>query len=281
MEVMTQPTVWVVGDWKQAEFGAAVEWIQARARCLSFEGAGTAAARLRAVEGLQAPTAIVLAQSRPGQMSRGDVERLHAAAPLARLVALVGAWCEGELRSGEPWPGVVRLPVGAWRCGLDQALGLGVANGRWRIPRTATAAERIEFSLTQQHRDCGRAATAVVCSSRRTNYEAIADMLQQVGVEPVWQSEDGGCGAAADVVLFDGWEHVGRVSQSEVNLPNGHVPGRILLLHFPREEDYARAAREGIPEVLKVPLLLPDLATALGIRRAAPGPLACASGLCE
>src|SRR2546427_7236671 len=109
--MMPEQTVWNVGGWQHAEFSEAVAWLKSRAACLLFDDAGTADSNLRTVEAANAPIAMVLVQSRPGQISRGSVERLHAAAPLARLVALVGTWCDGELRSGRPWPGVVRVPI--------------------------------------------------------------------------------------------------------------------------------------------------------------------------
>src|SRR5439155_24923442 len=119
-----KPTVWIVGDWKRAELGEAIAWLHSRTKSFLFADADAAVASWRAVEGMHVPTAIVLAQSRPGQISRRDVERLHAAAPLARLMALVGAWCEGEVRSGEPWPGVSRVSVSAWRSGLAREVDL-------------------------------------------------------------------------------------------------------------------------------------------------------------
>jgi hypothetical protein len=87
---MGQPIVWIIGDWKQAEFDEAVQWLKTQcfkgqARCTWFDDAAAALSSLRAVEGVPAPPAILLIQSRPGQIRQGDLERLHAAAPLARL----------------------------------------------------------------------------------------------------------------------------------------------------------------------------------------------------
>src|SRR5689334_21081356 len=52
---------------------------------------------------------VVVAQSRPGAVPFGEVERVMRAAPLAGVVALLGSWCEGEARTGRPWRGVQRL----------------------------------------------------------------------------------------------------------------------------------------------------------------------------
>lgn len=55
------------------------------------------------------PELILLAQPRPGTESQEDVERLRRVAPLTRIVIVAGSWCEGELRTGQPLAGVVRL----------------------------------------------------------------------------------------------------------------------------------------------------------------------------
>jgi hypothetical protein len=47
-----------------------------------------------------APHGIVLLQTYPDQYSAAAVDRLRAFAPLARLIAIQGGWCEGEPRSG-------------------------------------------------------------------------------------------------------------------------------------------------------------------------------------
>src|SRR5262245_30360672 len=100
---MAQRLIWIAGDWRQPDFAPALAWLDAYARCTHWtdvEEISTAVA--------ESPTAIIIVQSVPRRVSRREVERWHAVAPLARLVALVGPWCEGELRSGRPWPGVVR-----------------------------------------------------------------------------------------------------------------------------------------------------------------------------
>ena len=50
------------------------------------------------------PDVIVVAQAFPGQFSHQAIDRLRRLAPLARMVGLMGSWCEGEMRTGSPWP---------------------------------------------------------------------------------------------------------------------------------------------------------------------------------
>ncbi len=57
----------------------------------------------------------VLCRSFPSEFSPRDVERLRRAAPLAPIALVVGALCDGENRTGTPFPGVRRFYVGGWR----------------------------------------------------------------------------------------------------------------------------------------------------------------------
>ena len=57
------------------------------------------------------PDVIVVAQAFPGQFSLDEIDRIRGLAPLARLLGLLGSWCEGEVRTGLPWPAVIRIPL--------------------------------------------------------------------------------------------------------------------------------------------------------------------------
>jgi hypothetical protein len=57
---------------------------------------------------------LVVAQSRRGKFSQSDVYRLIKAWPLAEKVLLVGSWCEGETRSGQPVQGLPRIYLRDW-----------------------------------------------------------------------------------------------------------------------------------------------------------------------
>ena len=57
---------------------------------------------------------IVVAEDRPGQYSEETIDRLRRLAPLARVVGLLGSWCEGESRTGRPWPASIRVYWHQW-----------------------------------------------------------------------------------------------------------------------------------------------------------------------
>jgi hypothetical protein len=247
---MSHPSVWIVGDWRHADFSAAVAWTKSRADCTQFDDP-SAAADSR----LSSPLAILLVQSRPAQFSVAEVESLHAAAPLARLAALVGPWCEGEMRSGQPWPGVARVPWGAWRSRLGFELGLepGNSSATASLPRTATETERIEGLMRWLPSKKSGQGEAIVCTDRKDRFESVADALAQFGWQSTWHFERDAL--PADLMIFDGWNQV-----SDGSSPAG--TRRLLLLDFPRPEDDAQSATMGIDAVIALPLLLTDLAIA-------------------
>jgi hypothetical protein len=256
---MPPPTIWIVGDWQHVDFAPALAWVRGRACCEDF---GSASAALDKSSKICAPSAILLVQSRPGQISHTEVERLHRRAPLARLVALVGPWCEGELRSGQPWPGVVRIPWRAWPAQLPRELSLVGAEGsistRWA--RTATETDRLGRQIGGLARDRCLGGIADVRTTSRGTYESLQGALQTLGICSQWQSPGGTSQLpASNLVLVDGWETLPPASSSE---PTGTQP-HILLLHFPRPDDCSRATALGIDAILAQPLLLTDLAATL------------------
>ena len=248
---MTQQIVWIVGDWQHPDFAAAIASLNAHARIFTFSTGSEALAAAPTF-----PASILLVQSRPGQISRHDVERIHAAAPLARLVALLGPWCEGEMRSGQPWPGVVRVPWRTWPNWLLCELEIERSIHTGRLPRTATDTERLARNVTEFWRRAHFDSSAEIWTASRLEFESLLDALAVLGVKATWRQADSQAAAAStNLVIIDGWEYVSRVSAS---LP------RLLLLHFPRPEDCERAIAVGIAAVLGRPLLLDHLAATLG-----------------
>src|SRR5688572_29710508 len=101
--------VFYIGDSTDPQFGATITWLRAHVRLREFVTIEAAEESLH-VEGL-CPVVVFLAQSRREQFGADCIERLLRAAPLTRVVAIVGSWCEGETRSGVPLAGAHRV---AW-----------------------------------------------------------------------------------------------------------------------------------------------------------------------
>ena len=92
-----------------------------------------------------APHGVVLAQAYPGQYSAAAGRApLVAAIPLARWLALLGSWCEGEPRSGHPLPGVVRVYWHEAAVRFRRELPRWFApDSAWTLPVTANEEERL------------------------------------------------------------------------------------------------------------------------------------------
>ena len=108
------PRVLLIGDEHHPEFRAATDWLREHTELIVAATGDDARGELARRRGVDdgpplEPDVMVVAQSRPGQFAAQDLEQLLGLAPLARLVALLGSWCEGETRTGHPWPGVMRL----------------------------------------------------------------------------------------------------------------------------------------------------------------------------
>jgi hypothetical protein len=258
-----QPPVWIVGDWHHADFREARSWLDSQASCTFFATAREALEAVKEKDNQFAPSAIVIAQSRPGQISAGDVERLYAVAPLARLVALAGPWCEGEGRTGRPWPGVLRVPWRSWQTRLPCALGLSQLTEHFPslppLPRTATETERIQRGVLATTNG-GFSGNAQIHTGSLTTFQAWEDLLGRLGLKGTWICPGETAPGDGQIALVVGWESVVvRQGASE----HGCEPARVLVLDWPREDDARRAKSLGFYGVLAQPLLISDLVATL------------------
>jgi len=266
-----QAWVLLVGDWHRAEFAAAQQFLTSQRPvwcCPSVAAACGKLARSPHAAELDPPVAVVLAQSWPGQIDHRQVDQLHALAPLARLVGLVGPWSEGPRRGEWTWPGVEVVPWHAWRWRLPAALGLTpFPEGQLPppVPKTATTQERIVHHLVaSRHLDLGRQLVAVV-SPDPLRAEGLAAMVRALKLDAscvpcLEQTPKGAC-----AVLVDGWQAAESLRPLEGPGAGGlfcALP-HFLLHPFPRWDDVVRAEALGYAAVLAEPLPLADLAAAL------------------
>ena len=96
----------LIGDWDHASFRDAQREID---RVLPVMSAPRIAEALAILEQHSDFLFVWIAQSRPGEFLESEVQQLQTAAPLSRFGVVLGSWCEGETRSGRPWPGVARV----------------------------------------------------------------------------------------------------------------------------------------------------------------------------
>jgi hypothetical protein len=257
-------TILVLGNPRHPEFAGPISRLARFGRVEIFEDPQRALEDLAA--GRIVPELIVLAPSYPGQYPADLLERLRSASPLCRILALLGSWCEGELRSGHSWPSVVRLYWHQWPARAERELSR-LARGEcpsWGLPVTATEEERLQASAMES--PGGPPRFAAIISRKRTNYQWLAAACRQRGWATVWienvrQSHVQGVHA----VLFDGVSADAAQLHEIGQCARRFHPARLTVLaDFPRIEDVIQMHAAGAAAVLAKPVLLEDLFWQLG-----------------
>jgi len=248
-------SVLLVGDIHSAEFHEIPPTLDAVGQVVNVPDM-SAAAELLANQQV-APELIVLAQSCPGQFTPTDVDRLRQLAPLARIFDLLGSWCEGEMRSGKPLPGVIRIYWHQWPARWDRELDR-LRHGRcpsWGLPPTAVEEDRLLLEADEPF-PVGQGLIAIF-ARLPSIAEYLATACQAAGYSTVslqssWKARVNGAVAA----LFDATNNLDDLSRLVKLLAPTPV---IVLLDFPRIEQHTQSLAAGAAAVLSKPLLVDDL----------------------
>jgi len=249
----------LLGEINRPEFQGARSTLQSLGRLSSFAEAESAVEALATGEII--PDIIVIAQTYPGQFSSQAIDRLRRLAPLGRVLGLLGSWCEGEARSGHPWPALVRVYWHEWNVRAQRELGC-LIQGRctsWGLPITATEEERLMRS-TLETVPQGRGLVAI-----HARLFVMADWLsascRMCGYSTVWlRAPHYARIEGATTAIFDGSDLDVEEQEQLRHLVNTlHPTPVIALLDFPRIEDQRRAFDAGARAVLSKPLSLDDL----------------------
>jgi DNA-binding NarL/FixJ family response regulator len=270
-----------IGDADHAEFRAAVASLASHAR---LERAADLLAGERLLAAGLRPDLIVLAQQRPGEIAAEAVERLRRLAPVAPVIALQSSWCEGEGRSGQPLPGVIRV---VWqRFDADIVAGLlRLREGEladWAGPVTITSEERL-MRRAEGPLPRGQGTVGILSST----YEArrlLADRCRAGGWSAVtlpWSTiaaaAEEGALEPCDVVVWDLNElpqnFDGELERLRRRLGGAEV---VVLLAFSRDHQLSAAQTAGVAAVVgkhySTAELLGEIARAASRRRVASEP---------
>jgi hypothetical protein len=221
------------------------------------------------------PELIVIAQTRPGESTQQEIDSLRKRYPLSGIVALLGSWCEGETRTGWPWPGVIRLYWYEfpwwWKRQLDiRSSGLcpDWSKPTFDFERSAICRPPDQNCLRRQesrNRDHG---LVVLHTEYHETADALSDLLSRAGYATVWQRPR----RARPVIrgatsgIWDG----GQLNDGEVTELSTFcrqmardVAPVLALLDFPRRDRVVRASDAGAAAVLGKPWLHADLLASL------------------
>jgi hypothetical protein len=211
---------------------------------------------------------VVVAQSRRDQIGCEDIEKLQSMFEQTPVVGLLGTWCEGETRSGNPWQGTTRVFWHQWEGRYDsfvqQMEQAGVSG--WHAPRTTTIADRIaaekpNFLSRDDPQHIGISAWS------NSQYEMLADAMRYHGWIPHWVERTMWDGQSSNLVSTicidaDSWSY--ELSQ-RINWLNSEFPNKpkVLLLNFPRANELEEIKAAGVTEVVSKPYELADLKRAV------------------
>ena len=211
---------------------------------------------------------IVLAQSRADQISADAVERIQAKQPLTPIVALLGSWCEGGMRSDEPWLGVRRIYWHQWLGRFEQfsmqLRGAGIAI--WHQPKTASDADDTLFECADSNEPAPERLIAISAADQ-TQFEFLRDSFETFSWNSCWAERatfDEGTVEMVSAVCIDA-NSFSEDLQSRIDWLQSKLPTTptALTLNFPRSQDLNAAARRGIHEIVSKPFQLNDLKQAI------------------
>jgi len=247
-----------IGDFRFREFQAAIECLKSNswlALAIDVDDAITRVTKQRLC-----PELIVIGQSHPGQFSQVAIDRLHQLVPLARLVTVLGSWCESETRTGDPWPGVLRVYWHQFSTRLDRRFLRGETGGQWNLPRTSTDAEWL-LTESSPKRNLAQRRLVVIRACNLSGYQALADALNAEGYATIWAAAEhhpyvsGQSAGIWDSARLDSNE-IKELKQFTQRLRPAPV---IALTNFPRQLDCRRLLSAGAATVLGKPLSVSDL----------------------
>lgn len=250
-----------IGDASPREFAPAETWLRQQSTLLTASSIPAACAILSPID--SSPLAIgwiVLATERPGQWAQEEIARLRSAAPFARVVMLLGPWCEGELAKRTPPAGVQRVAWHQFTSRFAAWTRRGTTEGPAAWPLTAAEEEKLGRSLRidAAHR---KSRTVRIIAGQRETRMALGEVLAALGHT---QLDDTTHATAADVILW----HVPSNSAAAVkeaaslrSLANGCPI--LALVDFLRPQDEAPLRQAGATNVIGRPFALHDLAVAI------------------
>ena len=261
---MKDVSVLFVGDPRHREFRAAIEWLEKNANVVYARNLAAIGERWHsAANGFEL---IVLGAARPGEYSADAIDNLRRVMPLTRWLALLGSWCEGELRSGQPWSGVYRTYWHQWPARLAPELR-NLEAGRcpvWGRALTMTPAE--EVLHVRQSSVPAIERLIVVHAADRESTGALRDVCQHLGYATVCAVGDhlpevsGAAAVVWDAAPSDDphWQRLRRLSHHY-----GPTP-LLATLSFPRSDTVNQLLDQGAQQVLSKPFFLHDFSWLLG-----------------
>jgi hypothetical protein len=263
----------MVGPWHLREFSLARQEIDPTSvwpTCQTLEQAADILEKQT-----KSPELLLLAQPRPGYYAQAILEHLQQMAPITRIVIVAGSWCEGELRTGQPAQGVIRLywyDLAAWWQEAMVCQTAGVCPS-WSEPLDDGYTQRLRTHSRQPQADLSQSSQmrtdilVEIDTIQHETFATLAAVLATAGWPAVWQrrslrptSTRGTTSGIWDGGQLDPPEvgQLARFSRSLNKNPKIQIPV-LVLLDFPRSEHLALVKAAGANAILPKPYRMDDL----------------------
>jgi CheY-like chemotaxis protein len=205
------------------------------------------------------PELIVVAHSRPGSTGWERLESLRRKSPLAGIVVIAGSWCEGEPRTGRPWPGAHRLYWYEFPAWWRRQLALRAAGycPGWCRPEE----QRGPLDAASRHVLPGAPGSILLSADFSAN-DALADILQRAGYVAIRIQGSFSRSFRVRAAIWDGGQ-LSKKEESELSqlcaaLSADRTPV-VAMLDFPRYDRVQSAIKIGASAVLGKPCQNSDL----------------------
>jgi hypothetical protein len=218
---------------------------------------------------------IVLAQARRDQFSSDDFDFLQQQFPQTPIISLLGSWCEGEMRSGTPVAGPIRIYWHQWQGRYDSFAKQINSNllSTWHLPRTAIPVDRVvsRMAALAEERDAREHErndiVVGVSAWTRDGFEMISDAVENFGFCCDWLEHDtlSGKPSRRPAVLCINADSLSENLQANLLDQRSRFPNVpiVVLLNFPRKFEVDSARELGVSEIVSKPFELIDLKFAL------------------
>lgn len=242
---MSSPlTVKLIGQIDHPDFREAAALIRDTAQCETSAGTN--------------PELLVVAQARPGQVRQHEVDALRRRYPLAGIVTIAGGWCEGETRTGRPWPGVKRFYWYEFPAWWRQQLALRKAG---LCPDWSRPTSEVFRNPAIRNRRCG---VILLRAADRHIADVLANVLHHAGYASIWHPPGRTMMVVRGAIagIWDGGQLDDREAKELAafcrTLARDAAPV-VALLDFPRRDRYEVAQQVGAMAVLGKPWINADL----------------------
>ncbi|MEM9412926.1 MAG: hypothetical protein AAGA30_17575 [Planctomycetota bacterium] len=211
--------------------------------------------------------AVVVALSRRDRYSAVQLESLVHQFVNTPVIALCGSWCEGEMRSGDPVPGMIRVYWHQWAGRLDSYLEQLKTNvpHSWLLPKIANEADRVSVDSSTPIKLELSESTIGISATSEEGYQLLRTALDDRQRHSFWIEQEDSVSRhalAAICIEANSFDEAvkNRVRELRFSYPSTPV---VLVMNFPRRADFEKAAEFGIHDIVSKPFQLKDLQFAI------------------